>query len=117
MAKGHIIACLFDDVVGLAERWWEDDRGWMERVKMQKGAGGLAQYRSGGASAFILFLLRRCDAFVFPRWPYLDIRRTTSVTVLLRENTCRALPYRLRLENPQIRPPSSGASFALFNSF
>lgn len=28
-------------------------------VKMQKGAGGLAQYRSGGASAFILFFVRR----------------------------------------------------------
>lgn len=28
MAKGHIIAWLFDAVVGLAERWWEDDRGW-----------------------------------------------------------------------------------------
>lgn len=28
-------------------------------MKMQKGAGGLAQYRSGGASAFILFFVRR----------------------------------------------------------
>jgi len=26
---------------------------------MQKGAGGLAQYRCGGASAFILFFVRR----------------------------------------------------------
>lgn len=28
-------------------------------MKMQKGAGGLAQYRCGGASAFILFFVRR----------------------------------------------------------
>jgi len=28
-------------------------------MKMQKGAGGLAQYWSGGASAFILFFVRR----------------------------------------------------------
>lgn len=28
-------------------------------MKMQKGAGGLAQYRRGGASAFILFFVRR----------------------------------------------------------
>lgn len=34
---------------------WRTGRG----MKMQKGAGGLAQYRSGGASAFILFFVRR----------------------------------------------------------
>ena len=50
-----------------------------QRVKMQKGAGGLAQYRSGGASAFILFFVRRRVAFVFPRWP-LATACTTSVT-------------------------------------
>jgi len=36
-------------------RGGERERG----MKMQKGAGGLAQYRSGGASAFILFFVRR----------------------------------------------------------
>lgn len=39
----------------------ESRRGGGRRrgMKMQKGAGGLAQYRSGGASAFILFFVRR----------------------------------------------------------
>lgn len=39
-----------------SRRGGERERGGM---KMQKGAGGLAQYRSGGASAFILFFVRR----------------------------------------------------------
>lgn len=39
-------------------RGGERDEGG-KGMKMQKGAGGLAQYRCGGASAFILFFVRR----------------------------------------------------------
>lgn len=42
--------------------WWRTGGGGKrggKGMKMQKGAGGLAQYRCGGASAFILFFVRR----------------------------------------------------------
>ncbi|KAG7204332.1 hypothetical protein KM043_002150 [Ampulex compressa] len=64
------------------------------RAKMQKGAGGLAQYRSGGASAFILFFVRRRVAFVFPRWPTACAWPGSSVTGLLRGVRSGALPDR-----------------------
>lgn len=53
---------------------------------MQKGAGGLAQYRSGGASAFILFFVHRVARSFFQDGRTARTRRCiTSVTRAPRE--------------------------------
>lgn len=75
-------------------------------MKMQKGAGGLAQYRNGGASAFILFFVHRVARSFFQDGRTVRARRCiTSVTRAPREGWQRhpTLP----IEKGTRKPPSA----------